>query len=325
MESNFKVAVCLVTYNQEKYISQAIDSILKQKTNFPVTIFVGDDCSKDKTPCVLEKYQLQYPGRFCVLRTGKNVGVVENTYNVFKEIFLNSDYRYVAMLDGDDWWCDENKLQKQVDFMEANSDYAFVFTRIAVYNEKNKRYTHSKSSTLKSGNLFHTLMHLGIPNCTVLHRVEFLKRVDWQEILSLNLLSCDYATNVCMASQGKVGYIDDETAVWRRCVNTVSSPSTREKALKYIDHEVRQGLWLAKIYPKTPYGDFTLNEAEMHRNNSIWQLALSRKDYVLLRMVDFNLLNKPRPLYANNYLFFICYVYIIKKIRTVFKLLRSKI
>ena len=325
MENDFKVAVCLVTYNQEKYICQAIDSILKQKTDFHVAIFVGDDCSTDQTSSMLEKYQLLYPNRFFVLRTEKNVGVVVNTYNVFKEIFLNHEYRYVAMLDGDDWWSDDNKLQKQVDFMEANKEYAFVFTRTAVYNDKTKKYIHSQPCTLQGGNLFPDLMHVGIPNCTVMHRIEFLKRINYDEILSLKLLSCDYATNVCMASLGLVGFINDETAVWRRIGNTLSSPSTREKLLNYIDHEIRQSIWLAKKFSKTPYENFTDDEARKHRNNSIWQFALSRKDYVLLKMVDFNVLDKSKPFYARSYLFFLVYVYIVKKLRTVSKCLKSGI
>lgn len=325
MRDDFKVAVCIVTYNQENYIGQAIESVLNQHTDFEVTIFVGNDSSTDTTMQVVEDYANKYPNKIRLLCTERNLGIVGNTYNVFRCIFDDESYRYVAMLDGDDWWSDENKLQKQVDFMEINQDYAFVFSRIAIYNQNTNKIRHTKPKEIQGGNLFPILMRIAIPNCTVLHRRKFLENIDWESILNLNLLSCDYVTNVWMANQGKVGYIDDETAVWRRGGGTVSSPLSREKALNYIDHEIRQSLWLAKVFSNTPYSYFTVDKGEKHRNNSIWQLAISRKDYALLKIVDFDVLDKPKPLYAYNSLFFIVYVYVIKKIKTAIKLLGSKL
>ena len=274
MRDDFKVAVCIVTYNQENYIGQAIDSVLSQCTDFDVTIFVGNDSSTDTTMQVVEDYANKYPNKIRLLCTERNLGIVGNTYNVFRCIFDDESYRYVAMLDGDDWWSCENKLQKQIDFLEAHSDYAFVYARIATYNQYTHKITHSKPSNIEGGDLFPVLMRLCIPNCTVVHRTEFLRRIDWSAILKLNLLSCDYSTNVLMASQGKVGFLNEELAVWRRGGGTVSSPLSREKTLRYIEHEVRQGLWLASVFPNSPYSKFTLREADKHRNMSMWNIAI---------------------------------------------------
>lgn len=322
MRNDFKVAVCLVTYNQEKYIAQALESALEQQTDFPITIFVGNDSSTDATLQIVEAYVNKYPDKICVLCTERNLGIVGNTYNVFKRIFIDG-YQYVAMLDGDDWWSDINKLQKQIDFLERHKDYSFVFSRVAIYNQNTHKITHSKPSNTKGGALFLDLMHIAIPNCTVVHRVDFLKKIDWKAILDLNLLSCDYVTNVWMASQGNVGFIDEEFAVWRRGCGTVSSSKDKLKAIKYIDHEIRQGLWLANVFPNTPYADFTQQEAEKHRNYSIWNLAISRKDYILMGMVDFDVLECKKPYYVSSRLLFMSYVYVFKKMRTAFELLKK--
>ena len=123
--NNVRVAVCLVTFNQEKYIEQAINSVLEQKTTFPVDIIVGNDCSTDRTANVLQsvadRHCFQGEGKIIVINREENIGIVGNTIDIFRYIFAH-DYTYVAMLDGDDWWCDENKLQMQ-------KKYAYLIVR----------------------------------------------------------------------------------------------------------------------------------------------------------------------------------------------------
>ena len=118
MKNNVKVQVICVTYNQKDYIKEALDSFLMQKTNFKFEVLVGDDCSTDGTSDIVAKYAEKYPEIIKHIRRPKNLGALTNFMDLCEQITAP----YAAFCDGDDYWTDENKLQKQFDFMEANED-----------------------------------------------------------------------------------------------------------------------------------------------------------------------------------------------------------
>lgn len=119
MAVNDVLTVCLITYNHDQYVAQAIDSILMQKTNFDWKLVIADDCSKDNTREILKRYQQKYPEKIHLILQEKNVGPATN----FIQLITYPNSKYIAYLEGDDYWIDENKLQKQVDFLEQNDDY----------------------------------------------------------------------------------------------------------------------------------------------------------------------------------------------------------
>ncbi len=117
------VSIYCITYNHEKYISAALDGLLAQRTDFPFEIVLGEDCSTDNTLEIIEKYQGEYPGFIKLIRGEKNVGVNRNAYNTMKAC----TGEFVAICEGDDYWTDIHKLQKQVDFLRANSDFVLTY------------------------------------------------------------------------------------------------------------------------------------------------------------------------------------------------------
>jgi glycosyltransferase involved in cell wall biosynthesis len=120
------VSVCNWVYNHKDFIEQSIDSILMQKTTFPVEIIIQDDASNDGTREIIEEYAFRYPHLF------KNILFKENQYSQGKDItiglFKKASGKYIALAHGDDYWTDPYKLQKQVDFLEANKGYGLVYT-----------------------------------------------------------------------------------------------------------------------------------------------------------------------------------------------------
>ena len=118
-EDVLMVSVAVVTYNHEAYIREALDSILMQQVNFSYEIVVGDDCSPDGTRKILEEYADRYPDRFVLLLREKNLGATANSY----DIKCHCRGRYIAQLEGDDFWTDPCKLQKQVDFLESHPEF----------------------------------------------------------------------------------------------------------------------------------------------------------------------------------------------------------
>lgn len=113
-----KVQIVCVTYNQKDYIEEAIKSFLMQKTNFAFEVLIGDDCSTDGTSEIVEEYVNKYPDIIKHFRRNPNMGPLEN----FMDLCDRVTAKYAAFCDGDDFWTDENKLQKQYDFMEINED-----------------------------------------------------------------------------------------------------------------------------------------------------------------------------------------------------------
>lgn len=115
-----KVSVCMTAYNQENFITEAIEGVLAQKTSFPVELNIGDDCSTDKTGEICRDYAAKHPDKIRYRRRDPNLGMMPN----FQQTLRECDGKYVAFCEGDDYWIDENKLQIQFDFMESHDDFS---------------------------------------------------------------------------------------------------------------------------------------------------------------------------------------------------------
>src|SRR4030067_128381 len=115
-----KVSVIVITYNHEEFICQSLDSILMQDVNFEYEIVIGEDCSTDKTRDILLDYQKNYPDKIRLILSEKNRGLIAN----FVQTYKSCSGEYIATIDGDDYWTSSQKLQKQVDFLDNNLDYA---------------------------------------------------------------------------------------------------------------------------------------------------------------------------------------------------------
>jgi glycosyltransferase involved in cell wall biosynthesis len=125
------VSVFCPTYNHEKYIAQAIEGFLMQKVNFPIEIIIHDDASTDKTAQVIKEYETKYPQLFKCLYQSENQLSKDRSY-LIKTCFRIARGTYIALCEGDDFWTDPYKLQKQVDFLEANKDFAICFHNMKV-------------------------------------------------------------------------------------------------------------------------------------------------------------------------------------------------
>lgn len=115
-----KLSVILITYNHEKYIENALDSVLSQVTDFPFEIVIGDDCSPDDTKNIIREYRDKYPDIIRIVHREKNTG--RPTLNVY-ETTMKCRGDYLAYLEGDDYWTDSDKLQKQMDFLNEHPEY----------------------------------------------------------------------------------------------------------------------------------------------------------------------------------------------------------
>ena len=125
-----KVSVCVITYNQGAFISKAVNSALIQKTNFEYDIIIADDCSTDDTTQILTELRDRYPNKIKLLLRNKNVGAAKN----WIELIRYPRSKYIAYLEGDDYWSDTEKLQKQHDALEINSNVSLCFHDVILRN-----------------------------------------------------------------------------------------------------------------------------------------------------------------------------------------------
>lgn len=112
-----KISVIVITYNHEPYIKQALDSILMQELPFSWELLIGDDASTDRTAMILKEYEKRYPDKIKLYLRKENIGASKNLY----ELLSHAMGDYIALLEGDDYWTDYNKLKKQVEFLESHS------------------------------------------------------------------------------------------------------------------------------------------------------------------------------------------------------------
>ncbi|MEC3907603.1 glycosyltransferase [Tamlana sp. 2201CG12-4] len=130
--NNVVLSICCTSYNHEHYIKKALDSFLMQKTTFPIEILIHDDASTDRSVEIIQDYAKKDSRIKTILQT-------ENQYSQNKKPFGNflfpmAQGKYIAVCDGDDYWIDPLKLQKQVDFLESNRDYVVAWTNYKMFN-----------------------------------------------------------------------------------------------------------------------------------------------------------------------------------------------
>lgn len=133
---NIDISIIVAVYNHENYIEKAIQSILMQKGNFSYEVLIGEDCSTDKTREVLKKMEPTLPAQFHIFYREKNMG--EMGGNNFKDLFSRSRGKYYIILEGDDFWTYEYKLQRQFEFLESHPDYLAVAHNTKVVDENNQ-------------------------------------------------------------------------------------------------------------------------------------------------------------------------------------------
>ena len=140
MNDKIIVSVIILTYNHEKYIEQAIESVLEQDFPYSMEILIGDDCSTDKSAEIIKKYA-QKDSRITAICREKNIGATSNAYDLYKK----AKGKYLAFLEGDDYWCDSQKLKTQVEFLEKNSDF-IATTHENITVDKNGKEINLKES-----------------------------------------------------------------------------------------------------------------------------------------------------------------------------------
>jgi len=271
MEQDIKVSVICCAYNHGPYIKEALEGFIKQKTNFAFEVLVHDDASTDNTAEIIKEYEEKYPDII------KAVYQKENQYSkgikvVKTFLFPKVRGKYIAPCEGDDYWTDPLKLQKQYDFMEANPEYSLCACSTVWLNmqtnksEKRCMITESREISLeeiileKNGRIF----QYG----TVFAKADiFMNRPDWAYAFPAG----DYALAIYSAISGKVYMLSDTMAVYRN--HAKGSWTARMDNLEYRNKTINGMINALKV----------LNEATDHIYNDVILLRIKRHKYNLAR------------------------------------------
>lgn len=127
------LSIIVVTYNHEKYIAKTIESLINQNTKYKYEILIGDDSSKDNTQSIISKYRDKYSDIITAVLREKNVGATYNGYDLLKK----AKGKYIANCDGDDYWSDTERIERDIDFLEGNPQYSGICSRCNIVDENN--------------------------------------------------------------------------------------------------------------------------------------------------------------------------------------------
>lgn len=209
MEKTPLVSVRVATYNHENYIAQCLEGILMQRTTFPFEVIVGEDCSTDGTRAVVADYARRFPGHIRALLHDTNLGGQKNS-------FLNHQAcrgKYHAMTEGDDYWIDPLKLQRQVDFMEAHPEVSLCFHNALILNERHAATRLYFERPFQQILAFDDIYSQALPTASVMARADILASLpEWR----LKIWCGDLLFRLWCLHHGSFAYLDRIMSVYRR-------------------------------------------------------------------------------------------------------------
>jgi glycosyltransferase involved in cell wall biosynthesis len=202
------VSVRVITYNHEKYIVQCLEGILMQHTEFPFEIVVGEHSSTDRTLEIVQEYQKRFPERVRLLITGREQNAVQNEIRVQQAC----RGKYQAICEGDDYWIDPLKMQKQVDFLESHPDMTMCFHNALLVDEELAGARIYFPKALPSIFHFKDICLTSIPAASLVARAAILNTLpEW----SVTIMNTDRLMRLWCAHHGTVGYLHDIMSIYR--------------------------------------------------------------------------------------------------------------
>lgn len=304
MEEEILVSIICITYNHEKFIKDALESFLMQKVDFNYEILIHDDASTDNTAKIIREYERKYPDLVKVIyqkenQYSKGKPVISNLYKIAKG-------KYFAFCEGDDYWIDKNKLQKQVNFLEKNKEYSATYHNVLIVNENGKEINDGRETfPIREEQDIQ-----GVPEDFSFfpgQGATIVSRNFYQKLLKKNIDIDVYKTNgdmklpIIFLSMGKIKIFEDIMAIYRR-IYTGDSWNAKNKNKNLTDFYFQSNIELKRLVK-----DLTGKELDINRHLARYFLdslviLLKNPNYNNLK-ISFNILKKmPNKLFAINFI-----------------------
>ena len=252
------VTVCVVTYNQEQWIRQTLDSILAQKTNYPFEVIIGEDHGTDGTRGICQEYADTYKN-VTLLPLTDNLGV---TANWIRCVQVGTG-KYIMTCAGDDYWHNPNKIQMQVDLMEAHQECVICHTDIDEYNDNTENLIKNSHKTrgikCPQGSILKEVLsgRANIAAVTMcIRRSAFEKYVPAEEFAKRRFPREDWPTQMVLATQGDILYLPESTATYRVGQESITNTSNYEKIIQRTQQDKKMTAYLYSLIPELgPFND----------------------------------------------------------------------
>lgn len=260
------VSVIMPTYNHEKYISQAIESLLSQNTKYSYELIINDDYSNDKTAIIAKDYAEKYPDKIFFLSPGNtNQGLLKS----YKKLINNARGKYIAILESDDLWGNELKLEKQVSFLEENNEYGLCasdFIRIDEHSCIIDSVSHDFYKEL-DGNWFHQeICQNMICAATAIFRKDiFFKFCNIDEYIENKFKTFDYPTWLLISANSKCKYIPEKLASYRIIKSSISNSGNFRKRISFENGVTDIQNYIIRKYPEKNINLYKVEEQRILR------------------------------------------------------------
>ena len=285
--NNITVSVIMLTYGHERYIKQAVEGVLLQQSNFNIELIIANDCSPDATNNIVQGIiDLNPKGNLIkYINRVKNIGAQSNFIDAYKQC----SGKYIALCEGDDYWVDAFKLQKQVDFLEANQDYVLCFHKVNILKINGDIVNDFITKIPENYQTIETLSRLGnyihTPSVVFKNVIEKLPFEFEKSPLG------DYFLYMLLAKYGKLKYLKDTMAIYRYGVGIHSSTSS----IKIIKNNIHVFGLLFSSFSNHSIKDIFLDRKIKSINNLEETVRLDYKNHFTSK--SFIVLNKKKLYY----------------------------
>lgn len=221
------LSVLVITYNQEKYIRQTLNSIVNQEHHYSYEIVIGDDCSTDRTRNIIAEYEKKYPEIIKPLYNKKNLGLIGNYFNVIN----HCSGKYIMECAGDDWWL-PGKIVKQIEYLNCHEDIGLCYGKAKCYDENGISLNYSIGAKIKSFD--DLILENKIPAVSVcFQRVLFENYRNQINPQDKNWLMEDYPMWLWFSKESKIQFLDEDFAAYRLLSGSITHSKDLEKNVNF--------------------------------------------------------------------------------------------